>query len=111
MPRNADGACSSPRREHPRLCTIGSTDGSCYSRIATPRIAAGRHNAICAYNSVSYGVVFLGALRAGVAVAPLAPSLMPTAISSMITDCDAKILFLDQAVATALAGVELPKNL
>ncbi|HAQ89308.1 MAG TPA: 4-coumarate--CoA ligase, partial [Pseudomonas sp.] len=34
----------------------------------------GNSLAICAYNSIEYAVVFLGALRAGLAVAPVAPS-------------------------------------
>jgi long-chain acyl-CoA synthetase len=64
--------------------------------------------AICAKTSTAYAAVFLGALRAGVAVAPLAPSSTPRAIASMVADCDAKLLFLDETVAQALAAVELP---
>lgn len=40
--------------------------------------------AICATASIEYCVVFLGALRAGVAVAPLAPSATPESIASMV---------------------------
>ena len=64
--------------------------------------------AICAKTSMAYAAVFLGALRAGVAVAPLAPSSTPQSIASMVADCDAKLLFLDETVAQALAAVELP---
>ena len=64
--------------------------------------------AICAKTSMAYAAAFLGALRAGVAVAPLAPSSTPQSIASMVADCDAKLLFLDETVARALAAVELP---
>ena len=64
--------------------------------------------AVCAKTSIAYAAVFLGALRAGVAVAPLAPSSTPRAIASMVADCDAKLFFLDETVARALANVELP---
>ena len=64
--------------------------------------------AVCAKTSIAYAAVFLGALRAGVAVAPLAPSSTPRAIASMVADCDAKLFFLDETVARALATVELP---
>jgi acyl-CoA synthetase (AMP-forming)/AMP-acid ligase II len=64
--------------------------------------------AVCAKTSIAYAAVFLGALRAGIAVAPLAPSSTPRAIASMVADCDAKLFFLDESVARALATVELP---
>ena len=40
--------------------------------------------AICAYSSIEYVATFLGALRAGVAVAPLAPSSTPTDFAAML---------------------------
>ena len=45
--------------------------------------------AICASASVEYLAVFLGALRAGIAVAPLAPSSTSASLAAMIADCDA----------------------
>jgi long-chain acyl-CoA synthetase len=63
---------------------------------------------ICAKTSMAYAAAFLGALRAGVTVAPLAPSSTPQSIASMVADCDARLLFLDETVARALAAVELP---
>ena len=59
--------------------------------------------AICAAASIDYAVVFLGALRAGVTVAPLAPSSTVDSLLAMIADCDARLLFLDDAAATTLA--------
>ena len=64
--------------------------------------------AICAYACNAYVVLFLGALRAGLAVAPLAPSSTPAQIAGMTADCGARRLFLDaanaQAVPAALTG-------
>ena len=39
--------------------------------------------AVCAASSVNYAALFLGALRAGVAVAPLAPSSTPASLARM----------------------------
>lgn len=55
--------------------------------------------AVCAASSVNYAAVFLGALRAGVAVAPLAPGSTPASLARMIEDADARILFTDAAAA------------
>ena len=51
--------------------------------------------AICANTSVVYAAVFLGALRAGVAVAPLAPSSTPRSLARMLTDAQPRLLFGD----------------
>ena len=45
--------------------------------------------AICAGTSIEYAAVFLGALRAGVAVAPLAPSSTAASIATMVADAGA----------------------
>ncbi len=58
--------------------------------------------AICAGTSIEYTSVFLGALRAGIAVAPIAPSSTADSIVDMIADCDAKVFFVDHAVASEL---------
>lgn len=67
--------------------------------------------AICARTSIEYCAVFLGALRAGIAVAPISPSATPQGIMSMTQDCDAKVFFLDAAVADALEPADPPKSL
>ncbi|WP_395699179.1 class I adenylate-forming enzyme family protein [Aquabacterium sp.] len=59
--------------------------------------------AICAASSIDYLAVFLGALRAGLAVAPLAPSATPAQLAGMVADAGARMLFLDAPVASALA--------
>ena len=74
-------------------------------------IEPGEVISICAASCVEYGAIFLGAVRAGVAVAPLAPSSTPQALATMLVDCGARILFLDEAVSVALAAQELPATL
>ncbi len=49
--------------------------------------------AIAAPTSIRYAALFLGALRAGVVVAPLAPSSTPEALAAMVGDCGAKLYF------------------
>ncbi len=61
--------------------------------------------AICAGTSLEYAAVFLGALRAGVAVAPLAPSSTPQTIADMAANSEARLFFIDAAVAAELAPV------
>ncbi len=61
--------------------------------------------AICATTSLDYAAIFLGILRAGAAVAPLAPSATPDTLATMIEDCGAGMLFLDGPVAETLAPV------
>ena len=61
--------------------------------------------AICAATSIEYACVFLAGLRAGLAVAPLATTAAPESLANMITDSDAKLLFLDRGVSDLLAPV------
>lgn len=61
--------------------------------------------AICATTSLEYAAVFMGALRAGAAAAPLAPSSSPESLVMMLKDCGSRLFFVDKAVAQALAGV------
>jgi acyl-CoA synthetase (AMP-forming)/AMP-acid ligase II len=58
--------------------------------------------AICALACNAYVVLFMGALRAGLAVAPLAPSSTPAQIAGMTADSGARHLFLDAANAQAV---------
>lgn len=61
--------------------------------------------AICAASSIEYAALFIGGLRAGVAIAPLAPSSTAESLVVMLADSAAKLLFADAAVLTALAAV------
>ena len=64
--------------------------------------------AVCAASSAAYATVFLGALRAGLAVAPLAPGSTSASLRRMQQDAEARLLFVDaaaaQAFGPALAG-------
>lgn len=55
--------------------------------------------AICAGTSVEYVLAYLGALRAGVAVAPLAPSATAEHLSAMLDNCGARLVLRDREVA------------
>ena len=66
-------------------------------------LMAGRDTiAICAQTTPLCAAIFLGALRAGIAVAPLAPSVTPQSFRSMLKDAAARWLFVDAAALDAL---------
>jgi len=67
-------------------------------------VAAGESIAICAVNSTRYAAIFLGALRAGVVVAPLAASVTPASFRSMLADAGARLLFVDASADAVLGG-------
>jgi acyl-CoA synthetase (AMP-forming)/AMP-acid ligase II len=54
--------------------------------------------AICSSNSLEYAAVFLGALRAGVTVAPLAIQSSASQLEGMATDSGARHFFVDRGV-------------
>ena len=60
-------------------------------------VQPGKAIAICALNSVRYAALFLGALRAGAVVAPLAPSSTAEGLAGMLRDAQTRFLFLDAA--------------
>ena len=75
-------------------------------------IAPGEAIAICAVNSTRYAAIFLGALRAGVVVAPLAASVTAASFRSMVADAAARLLFVDASADTLLAdGAALPRRI
>ena len=75
-------------------------------------IAPGQSIALCAASSVRYAAVFLGALRAGVAVAPLSPSVTAASFASMLADSQARLLFVDAAALELLsADAALPPQI
>ena len=67
---------------------------------------------ICAYSTIQYAATFIGALRAGIAVAPLAPSSTPADFAAMLRDCAPKILFMDGSAAELMgdAARSFPKR-
>ena len=64
--------------------------------------------AICAANSIEYVVIFLGALRAGLVVTPLAPTATADSLDLMLRDSGARILFLDRATGDHLSSLTAP---
>jgi acyl-CoA synthetase (AMP-forming)/AMP-acid ligase II len=66
-------------------------------------VGPGESIAICAVNSTRSATLFLGALRAGVVVAPLAASVTPASFRSMVADSGARLLLVD-ASADAVVG-------
>ena len=57
---------------------------------------------IVAGTSIEYAAVFLGALRAGVAVAPLPPGSTAASLRAMVADSGARLMFVDDAAARLL---------
>lgn len=55
--------------------------------------------AVAGANSIPYLVLFLGGLRAGLAVAPLPAGAAPQQLAGMVRDSGARVLFVDGTVA------------
>ncbi len=51
--------------------------------------------AVCARASIDYAVIYLGALRAGLTVAPLPSTATAASLALMLDDCGARCLFVD----------------
>ena len=64
--------------------------------------------AVCAASSLEYVALFVGILRAGLAVAPLAPGSTPAQLAGMAGDAEARLCFVDAEVAQALADTPMP---
>ena len=73
-------------------------------RLQADGLAPGDRIAVCAGTSIRYAATFVGALRAGVCVAPIAPSSTPAQIAAMIADSGAPLFLTDGAVLDSLAG-------
>jgi long-chain acyl-CoA synthetase len=67
-------------------------------------LQAGDAIALCAATSIDYAAVYLGALRAGVVVAPLAPGSTPEAFARMLADAGARRLFTDAGSADTVGS-------
>jgi long-chain acyl-CoA synthetase len=94
-----------------RLC-YGALDVM-MSRIAAAfqrdGVLPGDSIALCAQASIHYAAVFLGALRAGVVVAPLAPGSTPESLARMVRDAQAKLVFTDAGSAVQLSDDAVPQ--
>src|ERR1700712_2423724 len=74
-------------------------------------LGAGDAIAICTASSVPYAAVFLGALRAGIAVAPLAPGSTPASLARMMEDAEARLLFIDASTAGSVGNATTPTRI
>ncbi len=61
--------------------------------------------AICGHNSIDYAVLFLGALRAGVTVAPLPTGTTVAQLEGMVADSGARRFFVDASVPACAPNV------
>lgn len=112
-------AHAAERPDHPAVIdaegtlTYGQLDARA-DRVAAAlqRDGARKAISIVSYSRNDYVTVYLGALRAGLAVAPLAPSSLPEQIVAMAQDADAQHLFLDGDNEQALRAVltDLPPH-
>lgn len=66
-------------------------------------LTPGQAIAIISHTNTDYVALYLGALIAGVAVAPMPPSATPEQLEAMVADSAAPLLFLDAANAEAVA--------
>ena len=71
----------------------------CAAALQRDGLVPGDSIAVCGAASIEYAVVFLGALRAGVAVAPLAPGSTSASLARMVADAGAKRVFVDAGTA------------
>ena len=107
-------------RERPQAPALADDDASLsYGELDAlmDRIAAalqrdgvqpGEAIALCAAASAMQAALFLGALRAGVVVAPLAPGSAPASLRRMVDDAQARRLFVDAASEADFDGCGLP---
>ena len=85
---------------------LGALSARVAAALAREGLGPGRTIAILAATSTAYVALYLGALRAGLAVAPLPPSATPEQLVVMIADSASPLLFADAANREALAGQE-----
>lgn len=101
-------------REGKRSLSYGELDAR-MDRVAAALqrdgLGLGQHVAICAAASIEYLVVFMGALRAGLAVAPLAPGSTPQQLAAMALDAGARLVFVDTPTAEANIAWPAPVRL
>ena len=87
--------------------TLDDLMDRCAAALQREGLGPGDAIAVCAASSVEYAVVFLGALRAGLAVAPLAPGSTPASLARMVADAGARHVFVDADTAASLGGIDV----
>ncbi len=95
-----------------RRLSYGALDAD-MDRVARALQAAGLVEgdciAICSRSSIEYATVFLGAVRAGVVVAPLAPGSTTQSLQRMLADCEARLLFIEEETAALFGDTTLAR--
>ncbi|EGF31590.1 Long-chain-fatty-acid-CoA ligase [Oxalobacteraceae bacterium IMCC9480] len=91
--------------------TVDSWMDRIASALQRDGIAPRQAVALCAANSIEYALVFLGCLRAGLAVAPLAPSAGAEALTAMLQDAGAQLVFIDADAGLTLDQAATPATL
>ncbi|MBV7255702.1 acyl--CoA ligase [Pacificimonas sp. WHA3] len=66
-------------------------------------VGMGEAVSVCAATSVRYAALYMGVLRAGGAVAPIAPGVTGAQMAAMIADSGARLAFLDAGTRATLA--------
>lgn len=67
-------------------------------------VKRGDNIAIISPNSIPYAELFMGILRAGACVTPLSSMASPEALQKMLTDCDAKAIFVAAQYLDLISG-------
>ena len=67
-------------------------------------VQKGQALSVCATTSIEYAALYLGGLRAGAAVAPIAPSSTPEQIVARVNDSGASLFVLDKGVAAEMGA-------
>ncbi len=106
------------RPAHPALVQDGEVLSYAQLDALMDRVAAALHRdgvqpgeaiALCGHSTPLQAALFLGALRAGVVVAPLAGSSSREALASMLRDAQARWIFVDTSVAGVLPAEAAPR--
>jgi long-chain acyl-CoA synthetase len=71
-------------------------------------VQPGEAIAMCGHSTPRQAALFLGALRAGVVAAPLAPSVTADSFASMLKDSRSRCLFVDASAAALVPPEALP---
>ncbi len=73
--------------------------------LASHGVATGDCVAVIAASCIDYAVLWIAILRLRAVVVPLAPSLAPGQIAAMVTDAEARLVFMDAAARSDFAAV------
>ncbi len=92
--------------QHTNYATLDALMDRVAATLQRDGLGPGDCVAVCGASSLAYLAVFMGALRAGLVVAPLAPGSTPGQLADMARDAGAQRVFIDGS--TAELGVPWP---